>query len=319
MDTRGRLGIARNMPRSIDTGVSLLRRSVDRSFQHASSVPLVTRILARDIDVAAAFHQIIDQRRPHEGAGFCNHLRSDFVETVAFLDSLQQPSTDVWVTFDDGYAKAAEALENVAPQFPSMRFVFFVCPEKTSKKVGFRWDAWERLHEKNGPVPEFDDFDSEPATAEENSRLDLLESAKDERFLLASEEQCRSLQRHPNVYLGNHTNRHFALSSLSDAEAVEEIRESHEQFRALFGDSEHFAFPYGTPGVSYNESHVAMVRSLGYRYVWSTEGSSFRRGSEASAVLPRIPMNGLATVAENRGTVAKYTVKGRLRRLLRLR
>lgn len=265
--------------------------------------------------VATAFHQIVDERRPHEGAASCNHLREEFHETLAFLDAMSKTSAEMWITFDDGYRTAAEIVDEIAPRFPTLKFVFFVCPEKIAEQVGFRWDAWERLHSSDAPVVPFEEFHGQPATPNENRREDLRAAASDERFRLATVEQCVALLRHPNVRLGNHSNRHVALTSLTPAEAAEEIRASHEQFRKLFNETEHFAFPYGTPGVSYNDEHVAALRTHGYRYIWSTEGSGFRQGSQDRAVLPRIPMNGLATVEETKGTLVKYLVKARVRQL----
>ena len=47
-----------------------------------------------------------------------------------------------WLTlsFDDGYEDAGNYIESRARNFPSVEWLFFVCPEKVEKRAGFRWD-----------------------------------------------------------------------------------------------------------------------------------------------------------------------------------
>ena len=290
------------------------RALVDRGFGLVASTPAAGRLLARNTAVATVFHQIVDSRRPHEGTAFCNQLRSDFHDTMKFLASIQSASTDLWITFDDGYAMAAEILNEIAPRYPTAKFVFFICPEKTSAQVGFRWDAWERQNDLDGPVARFNEFAGAPVTPDENRRTDLLETAADPRFRLATVSECLALEEHPNVQLGNHSNRHIELSTMSAEDAAAEIRESAAHFAEIFGSTEHFAFPYGTPGVSYDEDHVALLRSLGYRYLWSTRPLGFDPADMTRIIIPRIPVSGLRSASQTRANIVKYLVKTKLRR-----
>lgn len=291
------------------------RQVLDKGFEIAASIPGLSRVMARDTGLAMVFHQIIDSRRPYEGTAFCNQLRPDFHEVIEFLGKISSSSTDLWITFDDGYAAAAEALNEVAPRFPNARFVFFVCPEKTRENVGFRWDAWERQNDAGGRAVDFLSFTRGPASPEENRRVDLRETANDDRFRLATTEQCIALQAHSNVYLGNHSNRHIELSTMNAEEADDEIRSSTSLFASMFGSAEHFAFPYGTPGVSYSEGHVELLRSLGYRYIWSTEPLGFRPGSLESITIPRVPVSGLRTASQTNANITKYLLKTKLHRI----
>lgn len=292
----------------------MVNKLVDLTSSAVAKVPGLSRALARNIGFATVFHQIVDTRRPFEGTAFCNQMRSEFHEVVGYLAGLQSPSTDLWITFDDGYAAAAAVLDEIAPRFPNVRFVFFICPEKTSAQVGFRWDAWERQHDSAPAVADFRDFTRAPVTLEENHREDLRAAADDGRFRLATVAECLALTRHSNVHLGNHSNRHIELAAMDAADAEDEIRSSTAHFSSVFGATRHFAFPYGTPGVSYDEGHVRLLRSLGYEYIWSTQPLGFARGSEHDITIPRIAVNGLRTVAATKADITKYLVKTRMQR-----
>jgi peptidoglycan/xylan/chitin deacetylase (PgdA/CDA1 family) len=300
--------IRRSLKRRGKQSVDLVAKQI---FESSVKVPGLPGRLAGGAAIATVFHQIIDERRPNEATAFCNELRPDFHAIVEFIASLHnaKKETDLWITFDDGYAAAAEVLDEIAPAFPAIQFVYFVCPQKTSARVGYRWDSWEQQHDHPSGPPEFVTFARGPVTLEENSRLDLREAAADERFRLATVEQCRALTRHSNVALGNHTNRHIELTTMSDSEAEAEIRDSTNVFSELFGIPKHFAFPYGTPGVSYNDAHVALLRSLGYQYLWSTEAMGFSATEAHSITIPRIPINGLRTVDETKANITKYLLK----------
>lgn len=168
-----------------------------------------------------------------------------------------------WLTFafDDGYDDAAEYVKSRAPNYPDIEWLFFVCPEKNEKRVGFQWDA-------NGSGEE-----------------------------LAHVEALRALARLPNVTLGNHTNSHRRQVLLSQEEALEEYVTSRADFTRLFGPQRHFAFPFGTPDREYELRHVDLLRRLDPETViWSTESRPYLPEERApGAVLPRFPIDGTWT------------------------
>ena len=68
---------------------------------------------------------------------------------------------------------------------------------------------------------------------------------------------------------------------------------SARDFARLFGPAQHFAFPFGVPGVDFQTSHVAAVREVRPVEVWSTEPRPYqRREREEAAVLPRFAIDG---------------------------
>ena len=48
------------------------------------------------------------------------------------------------LSFDDGYRDAGDYIRTRAPRFPQVQFDFFICPEKTEARAGFRWDLVEQ-------------------------------------------------------------------------------------------------------------------------------------------------------------------------------
>lgn len=242
------------------------------------------------------------------------------VSVEAELDSLLETLSNVrkepgWLTlsFDDGYKDSADYIRTRSAKYPHVSFLLFVCPEKIEKRVGFRWDAWEKLRSAGKATGSLDAYlEHERVLDRENGRDDLIDAARDPLFQLATLEECRELQRMPNVALGNHTNTHFKLAEISAADAAREIDRSHEMFVALFGKPEHFAFPYGTPGESYRPEHVTHVRRLGYTHIWSTVGRTFENSNRERSELPRFAIHGDWSLADTLTWLTKASMKARV-------
>jgi hypothetical protein len=127
----------------------------------------------------------------------------------------------------------------------------------------------------------------------ENRREELLRLGATPEFSLASVEDCRRLAKLPNVFLGNHTNCHFQQTTLSREQVQAEYRTSTQDFERLFGPQRHFAFPFGTPGHEFDETHVRRLHEHGRFFIWSTEPRPYRAAEEApGAVLPRFAIDG---------------------------
>jgi peptidoglycan/xylan/chitin deacetylase (PgdA/CDA1 family) len=184
------------------------------------------------------------------------------------------------VTFDDGYADAAEYVESRHARYPDVTWLVFVCPEKLTTRAGFRWDAA--------------DGDAPLDVRAENGRAELrgLGDAKASRLMTVAE--CHRLQKLTNVVLGNHTNTHFRHTDLSFEDSRFEIAKSREDFEALFGPTPHFAFPFGTPGSEVGPEHARSAHELGYSHVWGTEPRPYRddESNDALLLLPRFPVVG---------------------------
>lgn len=219
------------------------------------------------------------------------------------------------LTFDDGYADAAEYVRTRAPRYPAVEFFLFVCPRKTERRVGFRWDLVERALTAGAPKSaSLARLDEPFSTAAENERPELKALADEPAFALATVEELRALAALPNVRLGNHTNLHASPRRLPDDEAARDYRESRDDFERLFGPQRHFAFPFGTPGYHVEARQAALARALGPCEVWSTEARPYRlEERRPGAVLPRFPVDGTRSAQELAGWIAARALDFRLR------
>ncbi len=160
------------------------------------------------------------------------------------------------LTFDDGYQDAVEYVRSRALVWPDVEWLVFACPEKTEQRLGFQWDSGRPCE-------------------------------------LATVHALRELQRLPNVAVGNHTNSHLVQTLLDPAQAEEEYVSSTADFRRLFGEVRHFAFPFGTPHLEFEREHVELLRALcPATLIWSTERRPFfARERAPGAVLPRFSID----------------------------
>jgi peptidoglycan/xylan/chitin deacetylase (PgdA/CDA1 family) len=219
------------------------------------------------------------------------------------------------VSFDDGYGDAAEYIASRAPRFPSVDFLFFVCPDKLEHRAGFRWDLVEELLRSGAPAEAARSRLFEPMQLElENQRPELLALGDHPDYRLVTVEQARALTAAPNVALGNHTNLHGVPASLPMATVVEEYGRSQEQFARLFGaPPRHFAFPFGTPRWQFDARHVEVARRFGIESVWSTEGRPYLPSERRpGSVLPRYPVDGRWSAPALAGWIASRAVKHRV-------
>jgi hypothetical protein len=179
-------------------------------------------------------------------------------------------------SFDDGYADAVDYVLSRYERFPTVDWMFFVCPAKTRDRVGFRWDAADPDAEKSMPL----------SVEQENRRASLKALGDAPSHRLATVEELKRVASLPRVTLGNHTNCHFALSMIPIEEARREFAQSKSDFDAIFGPSEHFAFPHGVPGKHFNSEHEELAFSCGYRYLYTTMPRPVRhlRGSRGQQI-----------------------------------
>ncbi len=256
----------------------------------AVSRPLL-RAALKDQAVALCLHRV-GRRRPTDWQPHLCIEEDKLDRLIELLLSIRPRAARGWLTvsFDDGYEDAAAYVAERAHRFPAVEFLLFVCPQKAELNAGFRWDLAERRLAEGEPRP----FDTGPVELDgENQRPDLREVASRPEFRLASVEALRRLQRLRNVSLGNHTNCHFAATELTREQARHEYERSHSAFTRLFGDTRHFAFPFGGPHHHFDASHVALLRGLGDFVMWTTEPRPYEPSDrKPGAVLPRFSPNG---------------------------
>ncbi len=260
-------------------------------------------------------HRVANDRRPGEWDPSLTIAPGELDALLEFLLSTR-PRTQSWLTvaFDDGYEDAAQYILTRVDRFPTVEWLYFVCPEKTERRVGFRWDLYEQKKKAGVPVDfdrvMFGDLDVEA----ENRRSDLKGLCTLPEYRLADVEMCRQLQRLPRVTLGNHTNGHFCQTLLTSTQAGEEYQRSVSDFERLFGPQGHLAFPFGTPQESFEQRHVSALRRLGSFIHWSTEQRPYAPGERRpGAVLPRYPIDGTRTWRQSAFLIALYAVMWRMR------
>ncbi len=238
--------------------------------------------------LALCLHQARrDDEPPHPIADNASR-ESDIDELLDLLTSALSPGRVV-VTFDDGYAAAAEYVRTRAPRHPSMDWLFFVCPEKTEKRIGFRWDVMAECERAGRTLPPPEPFDP----VQENRRRDLAEVAEVPEYRLATVDECRALADLPNVSLGNHGNAHLPWSRLSPAQAEQDLDASLADFERLFGPCSDVAIPFGTPGTFFGDEHVRAIRERSNATIWTTEGRAYEgEHRRPSSLLPRFGVPG---------------------------
>jgi len=215
---------------------------------------------------------------------------------VELLLSSRRRATAPWlsVTFDDGYADAAEYIATRAARYPEAEFLFFVCPGKLETGAGFRWDLVEAAVRHGRTAEQAAESLRLPLDVEsENARADLRGLTREPAYRLATVEEVRELTRAGNVLLGNHTNCHFPAADLDEERLARDLTHSTADFARLYGGPAHFAFPFGIPGRSFGRRDVEVVRRFGAPVIWSTESRPYRAAERAPGrVVPRYAVLG---------------------------
>jgi hypothetical protein len=278
------------------------------------SLARLVRASLGDRRVALCFHRVAERRR--EGELFPNLTMppAEIDRLICFLlEAVGRSDRWLTVSFDDGYLDSAEYILSRAPRFPEVEWLFFVCPEKTERQVGFRWDLAETRRRAEPGVDEDWIMFAPVDLSSENLRSELVRLAGEPGFRLADVELCRRIQRLPNGALGNHSNVHQRPALLALEQYRAEYEGSMRDFHRLFGPPAHFAFPFGTPEHDFFVEHVHAVRRLGPCVIWSTEPRPVHaRERLQGAVLPRFAVDGRRTWDQ---TVAQISIRALRTRL----
>jgi peptidoglycan/xylan/chitin deacetylase (PgdA/CDA1 family) len=120
-----------------------------------------------------------------------------------------------------------------------------------------------------------------------------IDMAADCRRLIMDWDEIRQMASDPLVTIGAHTKSHFAISKLSVARALEEMKGSADCIERELGHRPiHFAFPYGDPG-SAGPRDFALAREAGFRTAVTTrKGMLFPAHRPHLTALPRVSLNG---------------------------
>ena len=225
------------------------------------------------------------------------------------------------MTFDDGYADSVAYVAASAPAHPGIQWLVFVCPEKLTRRAGFRWDHYELLRRRKEATKSFREFMAQDLdVARENLRPDLHEVGAHEEFRLATVDACLRIALLPNVSLGGHTNAHFNLCLLADDDAQKELRTSTEDFERTFARRlTHFSFPFGNPGEHFGDRHTAYMKYLRNPVMWSTQHRPYELTKERKEVetdvLPRFAFPGTWSGEQMVLWMSLQAIRARLRQI----
>jgi hypothetical protein len=284
--------------------VNALGRPMLLSLAHHASTRLPPRVLRQlagqalsGLHAALCLHRVARARRATDWLPMLTVHPDDLDTAIDLLLSSRRGPRERWltVTFDDGYADAAEYIDARAARFPDVQFALFVCPEKLETRAGFRWDLIERrlaAGMERGAALALLDAPMDAST--ENQREDLRELGDAPDFRLATVEAVQALRRWPNVLVGNHTNTHARPRSLSAEAMRDEWQRSRAAFTRRFGAPVESAFPFGTPRADFEPRHVEAFHAVhAGGLLWTTEGRPYRpEERRPGAVLPRFAVDG---------------------------
>lgn len=266
-------------------------------------------------DLALCLHRVCETRRTTDPYPANTIEKAKLLHMLSLVSAFhRQGPSRLTLSFDDGYADAVEFVRTEAPRYPQIEWIVFICPIKSEKRIGFRWDRFElaqhgdqdavlrRVKSQMDPGSFPPSIQGESLYQHINKGLDPGLDAIDpslrifpdlDPFRLSSLAELKALLEIPAVRLGNHSNTHLRLSTLSDSQANREIQDSLAAMQRLFAPTQDFAIPFGTPARDYLPPHIELLRRNGVRSIWTTYSAPFwPRESRAGAVLPRFVIIG---------------------------
>jgi peptidoglycan/xylan/chitin deacetylase (PgdA/CDA1 family) len=106
-------------------------------------------------------------------------------------------------------------------------------------------------------------------------------------------DELRAISRDPLCTVGAHTVNHYAVSQLSEADAVEEFEESGRRIAVELGEfPKFFAFPYGDEGSAGPRDFVLAAKSGYEAAVTTRKGLIFSGHKDHLTALPRLSLSG---------------------------
>lgn len=223
-------------------------------------------------DVALCLHRVaVDNRRQSDPYPPATIEENKLIQLLDFLENIYKDSKNsFFVTFDDGYLDGVQFTKKFASKYPNGIFILFICPEKIQLQAGFRWDLYEEK-QLNASVKLTKYLNENLDIESENNRSELKEIYQNPKFQLASVEDIKIAANQPNVHIGNHSNCHFNFCNLPNGIWQKEISNSFDNINRVFGKTDYFAFPFGTPKTQFLDEQADYIQEKFKVSVWSTE------------------------------------------------
>jgi peptidoglycan/xylan/chitin deacetylase (PgdA/CDA1 family) len=260
--------------------------------------------------------------------------RLDFVTLDEAVDRLNEPSATPFVafTFDDGFA------DNLTRALPLMEkfaapFTVYVPTGMITRDIDAWWFGVAELVRCRDQIelPGIGRFRCGDRASKQRTYA-AVETAVHKDFTLLSgvrevfdkadirirtlvdcealtEEQLRTLSRHPLVTIGSHTTTHPNLKRASASAVRSEMAENRKFLQELTGTPvAHNAYPFGHAGAC-GEREAEISRLVGFRTAVTTRpGTIFPEHREHLHALPRVCLTGGETA---------FTLHGKLNGLTR--
>src|SRR5688500_8648063 len=85
------------------------------------------RASVRDLHVSLCLHRVLEVRRASDPQPALTIAPGELDELIGMFIEVRPENPRLTVTFDDGYADAAQYVADRAPRFPTVEFLVFVC------------------------------------------------------------------------------------------------------------------------------------------------------------------------------------------------
>ncbi|MAT52321.1 MAG: hypothetical protein CMK32_14180 [Porticoccaceae bacterium] len=225
-------------------------------------------------------------------------------QAVQLLDEQRLPSNAVCVTFDDGYADNYTLALPILKKWAIPATVFVASGylnggrmwndtliEAIRSTQSGQWDGGfiglgpldlstaaarkQTLNTLITLIKHLPGHERQAATGHIASISDVLPDD-----LMMTDEQLKALCAQ-GVEVGAHTVTHPVLTTVSLETARDEIMASKTRLESITGSPvTHFAYPNGHYGDDYNESHVSLVRKLGFSSAVTTDWGVSSRATD---------------------------------------
>ncbi len=93
----------------------------------------------------------------------------------------------------------------------------------------------------------------------------------------ASLKDLEDLRGNPSVFFGNHFYNHYNTLKLSNDEIKEQYTSNEIRILKYSNGRRFFAYPFGQPGLCFNDSQTQYLRSLGAQAIFSSSGDINRK------------------------------------------
>lgn len=213
------------------------------------------------------------------------HWLSKRVRIVSLDEFADSPSPEgiAAITFDDAYSSV---FEFVAPILSDLGIPFTVFVNSDTAQGRVLWrdlvrviananmiEQFERWSGNRYKLPNMDfyRYTKHPKNNSENVHSDLKRFVREcmpDAIIDHHIQTAENLSQYETAYLGNHSHRHYVLSSLPDEVQHEEIERTDLFLKRVSPSSRctAFAVPFGNDG-TYNETTFRILSDLGYSTV----------------------------------------------------